>query len=312
MPDQPPLPGDSELDDLLLTEVAARAAIKLARDEAAAAFQKWQEAALLLEEAVVPPGFTRPTAEEVQKLFQEFRAARLKAMQLYAGHVALYEQFLGKYPHNWRGHHKLAWFYADFNDLLNAADQWRQTIVLRPDFPYAYNNLGTVYNHLGRDMESIDLYLKAISLLDDEPEYHFNLATVLATHRFEVAQKFTWALPQVFQQSQKHFRTARDLAPKNFEYAEAAATQFVLARHFELKDWADEAIQDWQFCLKMPLDKQQRARMLTGLARIYLREKKDPAKARQLLLEAKQLEDNPTLDTLLKETERTAEGQREQ
>ena len=298
------LPGDVELAALLVTDAKARADINNARAEASAAMGRWRHAAQLLESKIIPPGLKRPTKAEVEKLQKGHAEAVRKSRRLYQDHAARYAEFTARFPHHWRGHHKRAWFYADFGDLMGAAEAWRRTIVLRPGFAYAYNNLGTVYNHLGRDMESLDLYLKAISLKDDDPEFHFNFANVAAMHRFDVAKKFQWSLPKVFRESLKYYRAARDLAPDNYEYAEAVATQYVVAKHFKVYDWADEAIKDWQFCLRQSLDKAKRARVFTSLARIYLRHKKDPATARTLLLQAKELSSNATIDQLLKEANR--------
>ena len=301
-------PSDKDLAALLLAESLARSAVRTLRDEADKTYRAWAQSAALLKEKVIPPGFKRPTPEEVEGLLERFRAKHEGSRKAYLEHVDRYRALLAKHPHHWRAHHKFAWFLSDFGDYLAAAEHWRQTVALKPDFAFGYNNLATLYNHLGRDMESIDLYLKAIALRADEPEFHYNLANVLSMHRFAVAAKFTWAMPKVFHQSIEHYRAARSLQPANREYAEAVATHYVMAKHFEVKDWADEALKDWQFCLDAAEAPSDRARALTSMARIYMRQKGLPEKARVMLLDAAKLADSPTVHVLLKEADRRIKG----
>jgi len=300
--------ADRELAVILLTEQKTRPAIKALRAEVDRAVQAWKQADALLHAKVIPPGFERPTPGEVERLLQALREKRESLWKLYREHLALYEQFLSANPYHWEGYHKYAWFCADHQAPLKAAEAWRRTIELNPGFAFPYNNLATLYNHLGRDMESVDLYFKAILLKGDEPEFHFNLANVLAMHRFDAAHKFGWSLPRLFGECMEHYRAARDLDPESYEYAEAVATQYVMAEHFKVEDWADDAIKDWQFCLNVAQSKHQKARIYMSLGRIYLREKNDPATARQMLLKGQAFSDNPSIRTLLKEAEDRLSG----
>ncbi len=299
-----PRPGDAELEKILAKEVEVRAAIDTALEEVYKARAKLEETGMLLRSPDLPPDVKRPTADDLKKAEAGYDAKRFIPGVIYQEHLARYRAFFSLYPHHWRSHHKLAWFHADEQDSLSAAEQWRQTIALKPDFPFAYNNLATLYNHLGRDMESIDLYLKAISLKADEPEFHFNLANVLAMHRADVSKKMGWSLPEVFWQTVKHYRAARDLDPDYFEYAEAAGAQYVLAEHFEVKDWGDEAVKDWQSCLAHAPDASARARSMVGLARVQLHQKNSPEEARRLLTEAQKLDPTLIAEQMLRNIDR--------
>jgi len=302
-------PADVELAAIGLAESETREAINTARQEfetAAAALGAAQE---LLEQDPLPPGAKRPTQQEIEKLRAGLTAKHQRVIELYRAQVAQYDSYIAKNPHRWLPRHKLAWFCADMGDELAAAELWRQVIALNAAFPYAYNNLATLYNHLGRDMESVDLYLKAIELENTDPEFHFNLANVLSTHRGEVAAKFNWDLPRVFRESLKYYHNARSLDPQNYEYAQSAASHYILAEHFQVTNWADDALADWKYCLDLNLTPQQRSYCLTNMARIHLREKNDVATARKLLLDAQKALDTPAVQTLLKECDRRARDQ---
>lgn len=297
-------PGDDELETLREAETQGREDLKVANDEFRRAAEAAHEAAYLLEtDDPLPPDVVRPSPEEVRQLQAEAERKRQRVGEIYGGIVGRYEEFLGRHPNNWQARHGFAWFFADHGDYLSAAEQWRQVVALRADFAFGYNNLGTVYNHLGRDMEAVDLYRKAISLKDDEPTFHFNVGNIYATHRTDVAAKFGWDLPRVFRECLEAFRHARRLDPENFEYANAIASQFIMAHHFGVEDWADEAIEEWEYCLGLDLTPVQRTLVLTSLARIHLRQKRDPRTARKLLLQARENYDTPLVETLLKQVD---------
>lgn len=302
--DEPQWPGDEKLDELALAEEAAREDLKRLREESDRAAAAAHGAADLYESEALPPGEERPSQAEVEALQKKAQDARRAYWERYRDILVRFHEFLEEHPNNWHAQDRLAWFYADHGDYLSASEHWRQVIALKADFAFGYNNLGSVYNHLGRDMEAVDLYLRAIELKADEPEFHFNLANVYATRRTEIADKFGWDLPRVFREALNHYRAARDLRPDDYEYAQMTASHFVMAHYFEVEDWADEAIEAWRYCLNLELTDIQRSISLTNLARIYLRQKKDPAKARELLLEAKENYHTPTIDTLLQEAER--------
>ena len=287
-------PMEPSLAAVLLKEPAARAAIAAARSEA-------QRAGSALGEATSPHNPKRPPKATVERLRAKRRAASKRVGELYMEHCGRYAALISRDPLDWRARRRLGTFQADYGANLDAAEQWRQVIAIKADQAYVHNDLATLYNHMGRDMESVDLYRKAIRLRPDEPEFHFNLANVYSVHRRDVAAKFGWPVSRVFQEALRRYRAARALRPGRLEYAEAAATHYIMARFFGVKDWADDAVKDWRYCLKLELAPRDRARCLANLGRIYLRQKKDPATARKLLLEAKRLDSNPMVETLLRQ-----------
>jgi len=248
-------------------------------------------------EGAPPP----PTEEEVEAVRRKMEMKWYALADLLGAVVDRYEEFLLRYPHNWYVRHRYAWFLADVHMNYEAAVEWRRVIAQAPDFPYAYNNLGSLYNHMGRDMEAVDLFRKAISLKDDDPTFHVNLAVNYSTHRDDVAEKFGWDLPRVFRECIGEYRRARELAPGDADIARDLATQYVLAKFFGVEDTADEAIEAWRYYLGLELTPIQRAMGLRNLGRIYLREKNDPAAALDYLEKSRQLLDNSATRTLLKQ-----------
>jgi predicted TPR repeat methyltransferase len=65
--------------------------------------------------------------------------------------------------------------------LDEAAIQYEQAIILRPDYAEAYNNLGNVRKEKGRLDDAITLYEQAIALRPDNVQAHCNLGSALRT-----------------------------------------------------------------------------------------------------------------------------------
>lgn len=292
----------------------ARGKIPGMLERAERATSEYYGAALALTAEELPPDIKRPTEEEVKVLREKCKVAWATLKKAVDAQVALYEEFMKKYPHNWYARHRLAWFLADHHRRYRAAEQWRRVIEMEPRFPYAYNNLGSLYNHMGRDMEAVDLFLKTIELKSDDPVFHVNLAVNYSTQRYEVARKFGWTMPRVFEESIRAYKRALALAPKPSELPPAArddtltdvdiaydlATQYVLAKHFGLEDTADEAFEAWRYYLKLELTPTQRGVACRSIGRIYLTEKGDFAQAATWLEKAVELTNDPGSKNLLK------------
>jgi len=266
---------------LMRLDQQARSEIARLRQAAEAAQGRYVGALKALHAPELPPGIERPTEEQVGLLRDEAVAAWREWRVAFESVVAQYEAFFARYPRNWFARHRLAWFYADHGLAFyeSAAEQWRKVIEMEPRFVFAYNNLGTLYNHMGRDMEAVDLYLKSISLKPDDPMFYTNLAVNYATHREEVAEKFGWDLPRVFRECIAAYRKARKLAPADKQIAYDLASQYVLARYFGLDDTADEAIAAWEEYLGLEISPRERSIAYRNVGRIYLKEKRDPVQA---------------------------------
>ncbi len=286
---------------LVRDDLEIRPVIEKAEEEATRAIRAFQMAAL----GANAPGGGR-AASAAKETLEKLRQAADEKVARYQGLIQQqrdrYEAFLQKYPDNWFERHRYATFLADFQLNDEAAAEWRRVIEQAPTFPYAYNDLGTLYNHMGRDLEAILLYRKAIELYPDDADFHLNLAVNYSTQRAAASREFGWSLPVVFHECILSYQRARALRPKDPEIAYDLASQYVLAKFFGVKDAADEAIEAWKYYLGLDLTPTQRGVADRNVATIYLKQKNDPAAARKLLEEALTLlPDDSTCKTLLKQ-----------
>ena len=299
---EPPTLGETEAVVRLAREdLEIRPVIEQAEGEAVRAVTAYQRAALSLQAPEGRPG-DRATKEEVNKLYQ----AAGEKTALYRGLIQTqrdrYEKFLATYPANWFQRHRYAWFLADNHLEEDAAVEWRRVIEQAPAFPYACNNLGSLYNHMGRDLEAMLLYRKAIELYPEDAGFYQNLAVDYSTHRAEASKEFGWDLPRVFRECILAYERARALDPKDPEIAYDLASQYVLAKFFGVQNTADEAVAAWKYYLALELTPTQRAIADRNLATIYLRQKNDPAAAQALLEDAlTHLPGDPTCTMLLEQ-----------
>jgi tetratricopeptide (TPR) repeat protein len=292
---------------LVRGDLEIRPAIEQAQEEALRAIQAYRSAALSLKAPESGPGVVRATQEEVDRLrkaVEEKVARRWRLVQMQRDR---YENFLKKYPDNWFQRHRYASFLADNHLENDSAAEWRRVIEQAPTFPYAYNNLGTLYNHMGRDLEAILLYRKAIDLYPDDADFHVNLAVNYSTHRAEASKEFGWDLPRVFRECILSYERARALEPKDPEIAYDLASQYVLAKFFDVQNTADEAIEAWKYYLALELTPTQRGVAERNAATIYLRQKHDPAAAQKLLGAALALLPNDSTCKVLLEQAKEAE-----
>lgn len=273
-------------------DVVARAAIEQAKERLRA-----------YQDGIVPEG--EPKDQAGKTMQERFEIARSAMQDLHMAHVDRYEQFLKAYPHNWYVRHRYAEFLADQNFTSEAAAEWRKVIEMEHRFPYAHNSLGTIYNHMGRDLEALILYRKAIELKDDEAIFHVNLATGYFTHRYQAMEEFGWDLPQTFRECLDSYKRAIALEPKNRDLVFDYATTFIMAKHFQVENLADESIEAWRYYLTLEMSDYQRGVALRNLGGIYMRQKNDPATAAELFRKADVLmRDDATVKTLLSEAEK--------
>jgi tetratricopeptide (TPR) repeat protein len=286
---------------LVRDDLEIRPVIEQADAEAVQAIRAYQAALVGLKAPEGGRG-VRLTKEAVEKLRKAAGAKVARYQGLIQQQRDRYEAFLQKYPDDWSQRHRYATFLADYHLNDEAAAEWRRVIEQAPTFPYAYNNLGTLYNHMGRDLEAILLYRKAIELYPDDADFHMNLAVNYSTHRAETSREFGWTLPVVFHECILSYQRARALRPKDPDIAYDLASQYVLAKFFGVKDIADEAIEAWKYYLTLDLTPTQRGVADRNEATLYLKQKNDPAAAQKLLEEALTLlPDDSTCKTLLKQ-----------
>jgi tetratricopeptide (TPR) repeat protein len=240
----------------------------------------------------------RPAREEMRRAMAEVAQAWAAVGKSMDRQVADYEAFLETYPHNWYARHRLAWYLSDHNRRRRAAEQWRAVIDAEPRFPYAYNNLGSVYVRLGRTADAVDMFQKAIDLHTAEPVFHVNLALCYGEHGEELARKLGWRLPRVFEACIDAYLSARDLAPGDPAVARDLAARFAQAPRFGVEDAADRALKAWEYYLNLPLTPEQRAAGCKNVAHIYMREKGDYDEGIRWMEKAVNLVDNETYRTL--------------
>ena len=268
-----------EFERLERMDDQARVEIERALEVRDRAVGRYVDARQAFDAQELPPEITRPTQEQVSALLAEAQDRWREHLERIAIARDRFETFLRKYPANWYARHRYAWFLADHLLRYEAADEWSKVIELEPRFPYAYNNLGSLYNHMGRDAESLDLYRKAISLKPDDPVFWLNLAVIYSTHRKEAMEKYGWDLPRTFRECINAYRQALRLSPRDTEIAYDLASQFIIAKHFKVTDTADESLDAWMYYLTLDLTDNPRANALRNVGRIYLKEKNDPRTA---------------------------------
>jgi tetratricopeptide (TPR) repeat protein len=270
---------------LVRDDLEIRPAIEQAEEEAVLAVAAYRRASL---SRGAPEGWrgARATKQDVEKLYKAAGDKVARYRGLIQTQRDRYEKFLAKYPDDWYQRHRYAEFLADNHLDDDAAAEWQRVIEQAPTFPYAYNDLGTLYEHGGRDLEAMLFYRKAIELYPEDAGFYLNLAVSYSTHRAEASKEFGWGLPRVFRECMLAYQRARALEPKNPEIAYDLANEYVLAKFFGLQNTADDAIAAWNYYLGLELTPIQRAVADRNMAAIYLRQKNDPAAAQRLLEEA--------------------------
>ena len=244
-----------------------------------------------------------PTQEELDRALAAGKAAQEQYFKRLKAVDDGFRAHLAKHPDDHEVRDRWGHFLADYALNYEAAEVWEELIRRAPNYGTAPNNLGTLYTHMGRDMEAVDLFRKSIELDPNNPEFYFNLAVTYATHRNDVAKKFGMDLPRVFREMLQAFGKARELAPDNVEYAREYASSFIMAKYFNLTNTADEAIAAWDHYLKLNLTPMERAFGLNMMANVYFREKGDKKHCAELLRESLKLEHTPLAEDLLKKCE---------
>jgi tetratricopeptide (TPR) repeat protein len=78
-------------------------------------------------------------------------------------------------PTNSAIHHELALVYRDLGEFQLSLDHFKKTLALRPEFPQAWNNMGTVYLLLRQWDQAINCFQMAVGdILYRTPHYAYN------------------------------------------------------------------------------------------------------------------------------------------
>jgi pentatricopeptide repeat protein len=178
-----------------------------------------------------------------------------------------YKHFLNDHPNHTRAMVAFGSLLYDQHREDEGIHWWEKAIQIDPQEAYAYNNLANHYGHNGQADKALRYYQKAIDLVPTEPIFRFNWATTCQMFRNESHAVYGWNKEEIFQHSLEEFRKARDLVPQDFEMAITYAETFYM---MPKPDWQG-AYDGWQFCLKQPLDDQQRQLVYGNLARTCIR-----------------------------------------
>ncbi len=178
-----------------------------------------------------------------------------------------YKRFLNSHPRHARAMVAYGDLVYDRGSEEEAIRWWEKAIAADPHEAYAYNEIANHYGHNGHADKALRYYEKAIELAPTEPIFRFNWATTCQLFRNEARAVYGWDKDEIFRHSLEQFRSARDLAPQDFEMATTYAENFY---EMPKPDWG-EAYEAWRFCLHQPLDDRQRQFVYGYLARVCVR-----------------------------------------
>ncbi|NOZ63546.1 MAG: tetratricopeptide repeat protein [Caldiserica bacterium] len=242
---------------------------------------------------------------EVNQLYKAGKKEEAKKIQeeLYNDTLSiarLYEDFLKRYPRSKEALNYLGLIYYD--DLAQpdlAKKYWEKALEIDPNFSPALNNLATYYVHFGEHIESIESFKRAVKINPNVAVYHANLFDSYILFRYEVAKKYGWSLPEVFENAIKEARAARKLEPNNFKYARDLAEIYYIASYFDVKpDWK-KVLNEWSYCLSVARTPAEKSAVYLNIGRINLYYLNRKEEARLSLEKANELSPSISVQHLL-------------
>jgi tetratricopeptide (TPR) repeat protein len=177
-----------------------------------------------------------------------------------------YRSFLEQHPRYAPAMVAYGGFLDDTGREKEAVVWWKKAIEADPRCAAAYNNLAVEYGEDGRPGDALRLHQQAYELDTNNPVFHYNWATTCILYRKDARDVYGWDTDEIFRHSLEQFRIARDLAPREFEYARAYAESFFMMKD---PDWR-EAHAAWAFCLGQPLQPREQQGVYGQLARVCL------------------------------------------
>jgi tetratricopeptide (TPR) repeat protein len=180
---------------------------------------------------------------------------------------------------------KFAAGYAAYGYMLGKVDMQKQSVAmllkanqLDQDIPLVKNQLGNYLAEEGKPLEAAQYFLAAIKLAPNEPLYHYQLGTLLATARDDFIKSGDWTRAALDEALHRAFQRAAELAPDRFEFAYRHAESFYDLEH---PDW-DAALKAWAALEEKAQTPVERQTMRLHAANILLKLAK-PDHARALL-----------------------------
>ena len=177
-----------------------------------------------------------------------------------------YDAFLKEHPDHVRARLAYGSFLYETRDEEAGVEQWEKARQLDPKNPAAWNNLGNHFGHRGPTTNAFIYYGKAIELKPDEPVYLENLATCLYVFRKDAEDFYHITEKEAFDRSLELYRKALKLDPNNFPLATDYAQSYYGIKPLRTK----EALDAWNYALKIANDEFERQGVYVHLARVEL------------------------------------------
>jgi tetratricopeptide (TPR) repeat protein len=184
-----------------------------------------------------------------------------------------YDAFIQKHPKHVGVRLAYASFLTDHGDEVLAAPHLIKATELDPKNPAAWNNLGNHFGHMGPVIKAFECYEKAIQFNPSAAVYFHNYATTVYLYRKDAMKHFGISEPEIFDKALELYQIALKKEPENFDLAEDIAqtyygirTQTVPAK----MALPDEALEAWDYALKIAPGEHERQGVYIHQARIHL------------------------------------------
>lgn len=155
--------------------------------------------------------------------------------------------------------------FASYGYFLSKVDMRKEAMAmllranqLDSNIPLVKNQIGNMLAEDGKPIDAAKYFLAAVKLAPNEPLYHYQLATLLATARDTFLKSGEWTRVALDQAMQEGFKRAAELAPDRVEYVYSYAKSFYEMEH-----------PDWEAALKVWSELEETAK--TGTARQMMR-----------------------------------------
>ena len=191
-----------------------------------------------------------------------------------------YEDFLKRHPDHVRARLAFGSFLNDIDEEEEAVAQWEKARELDPKDPATWNNLANYYGHRSPVKKAFEYYAKAIELSPNESVYYQNLATTVFLFRLDAMEYYKTDEQQVFAKAMELYDRALKLDPDNFVLASDIAQTYYGIKAPQLDDpeaarkarekLTNDAIQAWEYTLKIAKEDAEREGVYIHLARIKL------------------------------------------
>jgi tetratricopeptide (TPR) repeat protein len=177
-----------------------------------------------------------------------------------------YDSFLQRNPKHVPALLAYGSFLNEMNEEREAVICWDKARELEPTDPAPWNNLANHYGHYGPVKKAFEYYERAIRLDAKEPVYLQNLGTTVYLFRHDAKEYYNINEEQVFAKALDLYRRALKLDPTNFPLATDLAQSYYGIKPLRAK----EALEAWEYALKIANDDIEREGVYLHMARVEL------------------------------------------